>query len=142
MSSFREWIRYASELRSRRVLFVALGAALASSACDIQGPCAAVQRHGIYAKVIDAQTGAFAAYGATGTLRDGGYTEIMEVPLPFFPDTTARDMLGARDRRGRYDILIEKPGYQPWERRGVRVVGEGCTVRTEYITVELQPSGA
>ena len=43
---------------------------------------------------------------------------------------------------GRYDIRVQRPGYHPWERRGIVVAGDECHVTARAgLTAVLEPLG-
>jgi hypothetical protein len=106
--------------------------------------CAGVLLPGIEVTVVDARTGAYAAEGAVGAIDDGAYSETLRVwghiASPSVPvQLVATTLAGADERPGTYAIRIEKPGYSPWERSGVRVTKGLCNVNTVRLRAELQP---
>jgi hypothetical protein len=112
--------------------------------CSSGYGCAAVEEYAVEVEVRDAATGEPAADGATGTLRDGGYTETMRVGgWLYAPDVPAgtgvgTTLVGAMERPGTYTVRIEKPGYEPWERRGVRVTSDVCGVNVVQLRADLR----
>jgi hypothetical protein len=109
-------------------------------ACRIErsptGPiCPAVVQRAIEVAVTDQATGAPAAAGAVGTLRDGPYAETMQAVG--FTNGVATTLGGATGRPGLYDVRVEKAGYQPWEAIGVRSESDACGVRTVPLTAAL-----
>jgi len=131
-------------------VFVAAATALcAALALGVGGcggvGCGAVEYPAVEVLVFDAETGAPAAQGSTGTLRDGDYTERMrenrfEYARPEDPGSLpATALTGADGRRGTYTVRIEKPGYEPWERRSVRSTSDACGVTTTQLRADLRP---
>jgi hypothetical protein len=114
-------------------LAVALPLVLAS--CDaFTRTCDLRFVYGLALHVRDSVTGAPAANGATGVVRDGDFEEALETSG--FDDLT---MLGAGEREGVYFIQVTKTGYNMWTRSGVRVTDDGCHPVTVEVDVRLQP---
>lgn len=94
-------------------------------------------------QVYDARTGAPAAHGTVATARDGSYTDTLEItgwtstPID---STTALVVAGAYERPGTYTVRISKPGYQLWERTGVRAREGECGVERERLVASLEPA--
>lgn len=106
------------------------------------GGCPGWERHGIEIEVRDARTGVPAAHGATGWVKDGSYTDVLQVSgwTGSPPDpSNALVLSGAMERRGRYDVVVRKAGYQEWRRSGVRVGGNSCGVEPVRLRAELVP---
>ena len=82
--------------------------------------CPPVFLYGLTVHVRDSVTGT-AVSGATLTLREGTYTEVME-ELP--PGT----YVGAGGRPGTYHVTVEAPGYRDHERSGIVVTSDECNV--------------
>jgi hypothetical protein len=85
--------------------------------------CPDVISRAIEVEVRDAATGQAAAGDAVGIAREGTFTETLEVvgwtSYPLFTET-ALVLGGVRERPGLYSVRVEKVGYEPWERTGVR----------------------
>ena len=118
--------------------------AFSLSACDAVLPpfgCTAEAIPAVEVTILDAATGAPAACDALLVARDGAYVDSVSVRrwLSLPPgDTTdvcriqpAPDRLYAAGQRpGTYSLRVEKPGFVPWEQRGVRVRSTPCHVET------------
>ncbi len=119
-----------------RIALLACGVMLpaALAGCDVQDPgiCTDV-RPAIIVQVRDAATQAPAASGATGTLRDGSYTDLMQADF----GEAALELRGGLERPGTYTVTVGKPGYQQWAQQGVRVRGGGCHVQTVTLQANL-----
>jgi hypothetical protein len=108
--------------------------------------CAASVSPAIIVVIKDAETGAPAAEGAVGTIRDGTYAETLQVYVttsPTPPETigTPLSLSGGVGRPGTYTVRVEKPGYQAWERMGVRARPAQCgVVSTVNLVADLQKS--
>jgi hypothetical protein len=126
---------------------ILVGSAVLLSGCgatDEGFGCAAVALPAIEVTVVDAQTGAYAAKGAVGTVQDGSFTAPLQVigwlgpPVPGgaqIPTTLG----GPYERAGTYTVRVEKPGYATWERSSVRVTKGPCNVNTVRLQADLQP---
>ena len=74
--------------------------------------------------------------GAVVLVVDGVYRDTAEFPQYSTQAGTLYYL--ARERAGRYTVRVEQPGYQPWERTGVRVTRDECHVRTVELIALLQ----
>lgn len=104
--------------------------------------CPAVVNHGIEVEVLDAATGASVARGATGVVTDGAYTDSLR-PVAFRglpPADTVTTLGAALGRAGVYTVRVQRPGYAPFERTGVRVVLNECGVVTTRLVARLTPA--
>jgi hypothetical protein len=112
----------------------------------------AESRPGIVVEIRDAQTGAPAWYDAVVITTDGAYADTVQASLLGFPPSARDSVVGlwtARDRPGTYDVRITHPGYEPWEREGIRVRRAGGrnpfdgsdVPETVFVVAELQPLG-
>lgn len=93
--------------------------------------------------VTDAQTGAPAAEGAIGTLRDGDYTESLRVHSGTYVEDSPSSSIplslgGAVGRPGTYTVRVEKDGYEPWEATGVRVRQDVCQLSGGQLEARLE----
>lgn len=119
--------------------------------CDVGGgyACTAESVPGLSVRVLDAATGAPLACSAVLVARDRGFTDSVSVAtwLGRPPsDTTgtcalwpAADVLSAaHERPGVYEVRVERAGYRPWTRTGVRVTADRCHVRTVHLDARLE----
>lgn len=120
-----------------RITLLACGVLLpaALSGCEIFDPgvCTTDVQPAILVQVRDAATQAPAASGATGVLRDGSFSDIMQAD----PGENALELRGAEERPGTYTVTVDKPGYQQWTQDGVRVRDGGCHVQTVTLQANL-----
>jgi hypothetical protein len=110
----------------------AMAAVAGLSACD-GGDCAGVGRPAFEVTVLDARSDTPIAAGATVYL-------FRHPELARVDSVTGRydaERIWTYDATGRFDVLVEKPGYFPWTRENVRVEGE-CTTETVFLTVRLR----
>jgi hypothetical protein len=110
---------------------------LALAACPV-GPtltCTDEARSTLVLEVRDARTGAPAAQGARGTLREGTYSDTLVATSPLHLNA-----METWERPGRYDITVEKAGYRTFTRTGVEVGKDACHVRTRTVEVGLEPA--
>jgi len=102
------------------------------------GACTANIVMGLNVQVLDAQTGA-AIGGATLTLVEGDYTEILEES---FSSVTSGSYFGAGERPGTYTLTVQAAGYQDVTLEDIVIVTDdcGCHVIQVERTVEMNPS--
>jgi uncharacterized surface anchored protein len=102
------------------------------------GACTANFVMGVNVRVIDAATGA-AIGGATLTLADGDYTEILTESLS---SSISGSYYGAGERPGTYTLTVQAAGYQDATLEDIVVVTDecGCHVIPVERTVEMTPS--
>ena len=109
-----------------------LSACSEATVCTADEPLPAVE-----VTVRDAVTGAPAAMGATGSIRDGDVVHELQM---LEPSTGLH--LSAYGRPGFYDVLIQKEGYQDWTRPRVQVKAQhrGCNrSMTVHLEARLEP---
>jgi len=102
--------------------------------------CTFEARAGINLQVRDATTGAPAACGATGEIREGDLVELVtlsETRCATFPDSLS--FAGAWERAGTYTVVVKKPGYQDWVKEEVVVMEGACHVQTVTLQANLEP---
>ena len=101
--------------------------------------CTADVEPGIVVTVVDAQTRAPIAQGATGTILKDKYSDTMR---PFESDAngTLLSLAGAYETPGVFTVRIEKTGYQAWEQTNVRVTNGPCHVKGVQLEADLQPA--
>ena len=120
-----------------RIALLACGVLLPAtfSGCDIVDPgaCTTDVRPAIVVQVRDAATQAPAAAGATGILRDGSFTDLMQADF----GEAALELRGGLERPGRYTVTVDKPGYQQWKEEDVRVRDGSCHVQTVTLQASL-----
>lgn len=117
----------------RAAMIAATGATGALLSACASGDCAGVGRPAFEVTVLDALTDAPIAAGATVYL-------FRRPELARVDSVTARsdgERIWTYDATGRFDVLVEKPGYYPWTRENVQVKGE-CTTETVFLTVRLR----
>ena len=104
--------------------------------CDLIG---APQTPMFVVTVIDSVSGVPAWWGATGTIEDGAFREVL-VPSSSEPaDSVSEQTLFSRSLRGGvYTIMIEKSGYQTWMVSGLTVQRGGCALSSHFIDAQLQ----
>jgi hypothetical protein len=112
------------------------------SACDglpFSSVCTTESVRAIEVEVRDAATGVHLAAGASGIVRDGAFSEELQVVLWSGPPPhgTATTLGGVYERAGHYSVVITHPGYQEWRQDGVRVDRDRCHVRTARFHAEL-----
>ena len=92
-------------------------------------------------EIRDMATGAPAACGSSGEVRDGDYV----APLTdggscaTAPETTVY-LEGPWERAGNYTVTIRRQGYQDWVRSDVVVISDECHVQTVALQARLEPS--
>lgn len=105
------------------------------------GLCTQVLLPAVTVEVRDMVTGAPAACGTTGEVRDGDYVAPLtdSGSCATAPDTTVY-LQGPWERSGNYTVTIVKPGYRDWVRRDVVVMSDHCHVQTVSLQALLEPS--
>lgn len=87
-------------------------------------------------EVRDAVTGAPAALGATGSIRDGDVVHELQML-----DPSEALYLTTYGGAGMYDVLIQKEGYRDWTRPRVQVRDRGCgQLETVRLEAQLEPA--
>lgn len=111
-----------------------LCALLVATACD-DGPldfaCTTEFVYGLNLTVLDG-FGAGAAQGALGVAVDGTFADTLEV-------RGDRQMLGAGERPGTYDITVSKPGHLTWSAENITVTANVCHVIPVQLEAVLIP---
>lgn len=123
-------------LRSRLAAVVLSAAAIAACDFPFTGACTTDFRYGVVVEVRDSVTGAPAAAGARLIVRDGAYADTSDQP-PFVDPLILQ---AAGERGGFYDLTVQKPNYQEWTRRNVRVWEDRCHVIPVRLGARLQPA--
>jgi hypothetical protein len=98
------------------------------------GDCAGVGRPAFEVTVVDAGTGA--------SLSDSATVYVFQLPELIRVDSATRQMSEGRiwtsDRKGRFKVVVERPGYYPWTAENREVRGE-CSTETVFLTARLIP---
>jgi hypothetical protein len=111
---------------------LALTAALAGMACG--GDCAGVGAPAVRVTVLDLDTNGPIARDATLSL----FFSNASTPIEVVTGQADTDLLAVGiDHTGRFDVLVEKPGYYPWTSTDVEV-NAACTVETVSLTAYLR----
>lgn len=123
-------------MRSASWRVALLTVAAATSACTgvLSPNCTDVAKAAIAVDILDSATGETAVAGARAIAVEGEYADTA------FSDhvATVGPYLLAFERPGTYTLTVEKPGYQPWSRSGIRVTDDRCHVRSVRVTALLQ----
>ena len=93
---------------------------------------------GLVISVLDSATREPLGPGTLIVVRDGAYADTARAFLPHGVGGEAQRFAFAFERRGTYDVTVERSGYRTWRRNGVRVSGDECHVRTVELTALLQ----
>jgi hypothetical protein len=129
----------------RVVSAASIGALLFLAGCHFLAPtdpvvCLGVISRAIEVEVRDAETGQPAAHGAVGIAREGNFVDSLQISgWMSYPSAESALMLGGvEERPGLYSIRVEKDGYEPWERSGVRADKDACGVITVRLRAYLE----
>ena len=106
-----------------------------TQACTEPG-CTLVAVPGVVVEIRDSVDGAPLAATARGVVREGPYTDSLQ--LHGAAETGALVRSAAYERPGVYTVIVEHQGYAQWRQEGVRVRGDDCHVRTEHLKAYLQ----
>lgn len=98
------------------------------------GVCTTQFVYGVTVTVLDDGSGEAIADGATLTIRDSGYVEIVTDSFD------GRTLSGAGERAGRYTLTVERPGYLKWVQDGVVVIRGECHVTPVSLEARLTAS--
>lgn len=71
---------------------------------------------------------------------DGAYADTIRLSMPVLVSIPQVRVRG--ERAGTYRVQVTATGYAPWVREGVRVVDEGCHIRTVDLTARMQRLGS
>ncbi len=119
----------------RALFLAAMSAGLSIGDCItiIPGPVACTQEYvyGLSVTVLN-EEGGQSITGATLTLREGSYTEVMEEGSPGV-------YIGAGERAGSYTLTIEKTGFEDRAIGNLVVTANECHVIPLARTYTLQP---
>ena len=118
-------------------------AVLCVTSCDLPfapGACTTSVEPGIVVEIRDAQSGAPLAGLARGAARDGAYLDSLKSGAfsdPSDPVGSMSSRQAAYERPGRYTVEVQRAGYEPWTRTGVRVRRGVCHVETQRLRANL-----
>ena len=124
-------------------LFFGAATAVAIGCQSITGRdpvCTTDVRPGLVVSVLDSASRDPLGPGMLVVVRDGAYADTARTFLPHPIEGVLQRFAFAFERRGTYDVTVERSGYRTWRRDGVRVSGDECHVRTVELTALLQPS--
>lgn len=117
------------------------------SACRLTEPrvvvCSYQMLPAVAVEISDAQTGRTLAAHAVGILRDGTYTDSLQLHdgSCYGPTEAApRFRCGAYERSGTYEVQVTHEGYRPWSLSGVAVTKDECHVKTVVVSAKLVPA--
>jgi hypothetical protein len=120
-------------------LAAGVSAAVLLSACGVfDTGCNTYGVPGLSVTLRDSSTSAPTAAGATVTVVDGSFREVHQVPTDVRYDDAV--VTAVVERPGRYTVMANKQGYQPWVRSEVTVAKHGCHVITTALAILLVPS--
>lgn len=119
------------------IFFLVLSPILWAFQCDDNDDviCTTEAKAGLNIIVKDALSGEFLSEGVTVIAQEGDYSETLQL-LTW--DNTAV-FLGAWERKGTYDVMVTKDGYQTFTSAPLTVTADICHVIPVELTVELIP---
>jgi hypothetical protein len=119
------------------ILFLAFVPILWAFQCDDNDDviCTTEAKAGLNIIVKDALSGEFLSEGVTVIAQEGDYSETLQL-LTW--DNTAI-FIGAWERKGTYDIMVTKDGYQTFTSAPITVTADICHVIPVEFTVEMIP---
>jgi hypothetical protein len=109
--------------------------ALGCNASDSPGPgvnCTDEARPALSVTPFDARTGDAVKSPGTATVTDGSFTQQVSNEPPGAPSFYL-----ASERAGRYDVVVNVPGYRVWKITAVVVKRDVCHVITEPLAASL-----
>jgi hypothetical protein len=122
---------------TRCTLPVLVAAALAAGACTDDLVCTTSIEPGVVVEIRDAVDANPLADHATGTVRDGTYTDALR-PYASTGEGVLLSRAAADERAGTYVVEVSHPGYITWEQSGVQVTENACHVDTVHLVAELE----
>jgi hypothetical protein len=88
----------------------------------------------IAVEAADANTGAALTTTVSGVVRDGAYSDSLQLcTMGMYPGTRC----AALERPGTYDVEVRHQGYHTWTTRGVAVTNGPCHVNTVVLQAKL-----
>jgi hypothetical protein len=125
----------------QRVLFLALLSGVTGCNLIPVGGCPAVVYRAIDVDVTDARTGAWIAGAASGSIKEGSFSDSLRVVgwrgIP--PNDTATTLGAGLGRSGTYDVHVVREGYRPWQVSRVPAREGSCGVETTRLHAVLEP---
>jgi len=118
-------------MRSAGSLLLVLVATSLLGAC---GDCAGVGAPSFEITVRDSRTG----HPLTDSVTIAVLRVSDQVPLRGYPDVVGTGRFLFEEKRGTFDVIVERPGYYPWVSNARRVKGD-CTIETVHITASMIP---
>ena len=119
------------------LLFFALIPFLLAFQCEDNDDviCTTEAKSGLNIIVIDANSGELLSDGVTVTAQDGNYMETLDLIIW----DNAAVFIGAWERKGTYDVIVTKDGYQTFNSSPLTVTADICHVIPVELTVEMIP---
>jgi hypothetical protein len=119
------------------ILFLVLSPILWAFQCDDNDDviCTTEAKAGLNIIVKDALSGEILSEGVTVIAQEGDYSETLQL-LTW--DNSAV-FLGAWERKGTYDVIVTKDGYQTFTSAPITVTADICHVIPVEFTVEMIP---
>jgi hypothetical protein len=118
----------------RAALLTLVFAAGCNGSNPFGGACTTEFVYGVNVTVLDAVTSAPIVEGATLTIRDAGYVEVVTESYD------GQTLSGAGERPGRYTLTVDRAGYQQWVQDGVVVIRGECHVTPAAVEARLTPT--
>ena len=106
---------------------------LFAAACDGQA-CTTNVEAGVNLTVYEGNT-ENQLCGVTGMLIDGEYIEDIVIADRASCSST---VFLAWERKGEYQIILEKDGYKTWTSDLIKVTADSCHVRTVYVKANME----
>lgn len=119
----------------KRLLTVALTAALVTACRDQEIVCPLILSPGVAVEVRDAFDNSTIASGSKLVAQAGAYADSMSFP-PGQPELNSSHLTGAY-QPGVYTLTVTKTGYQPWVQTNVVVTAAQCGVNLTNLTALL-----
>ena len=114
-----------------------IGLALALCSCggDEEPVCTASVVPALSIRVLDDATGSEAACGATATVTDGSFSQVVQAPVSGRCDEGM--LSAAAERAGTYAVVVSKAGYQDFVATNIIVGANRCHVETVTVTARM-----
>jgi hypothetical protein len=129
----------ASVVRLCGLIAIAGTAACSDSSTAVAGCSTESLRPAIIVQVAAASGPAIKDTLARGIVRDGDYSDSLRIIQIAVAGLSS---LGAAvNRPGTYDVMVEHPGYLPWEKDSVVVAASPCGIKQSVnLVADLQPA--